>query len=188
MIGILGGAFDPPHLGHVALARGGVAHFGLERLLVRVVADPGHKRVETPVETRLALAQVAFTGLAVAEVSVEPHGRTVDALTALALDDPVFLIGADELLSFHAWKDPARLLGLARLGVGLRPGVDPGSVEAAAAALGWPDRITIFALEPHPVASTDLRDRLAGGEAPGPGLDAAVLAEIRARGAYGCTG
>ena len=46
-VGILGGAFDPPHVGHVALARRGVEHFGLDRLLVTVVADPGHKDVST---------------------------------------------------------------------------------------------------------------------------------------------
>ena len=62
--GVLGGAFDPPHVGHVALARAGIEHFGLERLLVRVVAEPGHKDVATAPETRLALAELAFAPLA----------------------------------------------------------------------------------------------------------------------------
>lgn len=183
-VGVLGGAFDPPHLGHLALARGGIMRFGLSRLLVRVVADPGHKAVTTPVETRLALAQLAFAGVPGAEVSAEPHGRTVAALEALMLNDPIFLVGADELLAFHAWKEPGRVLDLARLGVGLRPGIDRGTVVAAAASLSRPDRITIFELEPHPVASSDLRERLAEGRDPGPGLDPAVLAEIRRSDAY----
>jgi len=51
--GILGGVFDPPHDGHVALARAAVAELGLEHLLVLVVADPGHKHAATPPETRL---------------------------------------------------------------------------------------------------------------------------------------
>ncbi len=182
--GILGGAFDPPHLGHVALARGGVEQFGLERLLVRVVAEPAHKDVHAPLETRLALARIAFAGVAIAEVSVEPHGRTVDALEALALDDPVFLIGADELLAFHLWKQPDRVLELARLGVGLRPGVEAAPLDAAARALTRPDRVTVFPLEPHPVASSDLRERLSRGVSPGPELNPAVLAEIRRLGVY----
>ena len=61
--GVLGGAFDPPHVGHVALARTGSARFGLERLLVRVVAQPGHKDVTTAPEVRLALAQLAFASV-----------------------------------------------------------------------------------------------------------------------------
>ena len=54
-VGILGGAFDPPHNGHVALAREAIEHFQLERLLVRVVADPGHKDVDTASALRLHL-------------------------------------------------------------------------------------------------------------------------------------
>jgi len=62
-IGVFGGAFDPPHVGHVELARAGIAHFGLERLLVRVVEVPGHKDVGTPALVRLSLAQLAFGGV-----------------------------------------------------------------------------------------------------------------------------
>ncbi len=82
-VGVLGGAFDPPHAGHLALATSAIERFSLERLLVRVVADPGHKEVGTPAEARLRLAELAFAGLDAAEVSLEPHGRTVDALEAL---------------------------------------------------------------------------------------------------------
>ncbi len=48
-LGILGGVFDPPHIGHVALARAVIAELGLERLIILVVADPGHKQTTTPV-------------------------------------------------------------------------------------------------------------------------------------------
>ena len=85
-IGILGGAFDPPHLGHLAVARGGAERFGLDRLLIRVIADPGHKDVETPAEVRLALARVAFASVLEAEVALDPYSRTVDSLQALDLD------------------------------------------------------------------------------------------------------
>ena len=59
-----------------------------------------------------------------AEVALDPIARTVDSLEALALDDPVFLIGADEFVALPTWKDPQRVLDLARLGVATRPGVD----------------------------------------------------------------
>ena len=79
-IGLLGGVFDPPHVGHVALARAAVAQLELERLLVYVVADPGHKRATTPAETRLALARLAFADVPEATVELDRHARTVDSL------------------------------------------------------------------------------------------------------------
>jgi nicotinate-nucleotide adenylyltransferase len=183
-VGILGGAFDPPHAGHLALARAAVERFALERLLVRVVADPGHKAVGTPVEERLALAQIAFAEVPGVEVSLEPHGRTVDALEALALDDPVFVIGADELASFLAWKDPQRVLDLARLGVGTRPGVAQTTLDDVLRLIGRPDRVTVFPIPPHPISSTELRERAAAGETLAPYVPVAVAAEIVRRGLY----
>ncbi|MGL6279611.1 MAG: nicotinate-nicotinamide nucleotide adenylyltransferase [Gaiella sp.] len=177
-IGILGGAFDPPHAGHVALARAAVERFGLERLLVRVVVDPGHKHVGTPAATRLALARLAFADVACAEVSPEPHGRTVDALEALGLDDPLFVIGADELTGFLTWKEPQRVLDLARLAVGTRPGVASELIEAVLEEIDRRDRITVFAIPPHPVSSTALRDRAAAGESLVPFVPDAVAHEI----------
>lgn len=183
-VGILGGVFDPPHVGHVALAREAVERFGLERLLVRVVADPGHKDAETPSEIRLALAELAFADVAGAEVSLEPCGRTVDALEALGLDDPLFVIGADELAGFLTWKEPGRVLDLARLAVGTRPGVDEAAVREVLRAIGRPDRITVFPIPPQPVSSTELRARAAAGEPLSPFVPDAVAAEIARRGLY----
>ena len=116
-VGVFGGAFDPPHVGHVELARAGIERFDLDRLLVRVVEQPGHKDVSTAAEIRLFLSELAFAPLDEAEVSLDPFARTVDSLEALALDDPVFLVGADEFADFASWKEPARVLQLARLGV-----------------------------------------------------------------------
>ena len=59
-LGIVGGVFDPPHVGHVELARAALDELGLERLLVLVVADPGHKLTTTPAETRFELTRRAF--------------------------------------------------------------------------------------------------------------------------------
>lgn len=182
--GILGGAFDPPHAGHVALARAAVERFALGRLLVRVVADPGHKEVGTPADVRLRLAQIAFADVPGAEVSLEPHGRTVDALEALALDDPVFVIGADELAGFLDWKEPQRVLDLARLAVGTRPGVEPSQLEQVVAAIGRPDRVTVFPIPPHPISSTELRAAAEAGAPLVPYVPEAVAREVERLGLY----
>jgi len=183
-VGILGGAFDPPHVGHVALAREAVDHFRLERLLVRVVADPGHKEVGTPPEIRLALAKLAFAAIEVAEVTLDPFGRTVDSLEALGLDDPVFLLGADQLAAFLTWTRPGRVLELARIGAATRPGTDRTELERVVASLPRPDRIELFPITPLAVSSSEIRDRAAAGLPIDDLVPAAVAAEIGRRGLY----
>jgi nicotinate-nucleotide adenylyltransferase len=182
--GVFGGAFDPPHVGHVELARRGVEHFRLDRLLVRVVEDPGHKDVATPPEIRLRLAELAFAVLDEAEVALDPFARTVDSLEALWLDDPVFLVGADEFAALPTWKEPERVLELARLGVATRPGVGRESVDRVLARLGRPDRVTCFEIDPLPVSSSTIRALAAAGE-PITGLvPSRVEAEIARLGLY----
>ena len=162
-VGVFGGAFNPPHLGHVELARRGIERFDLDRLLVRVVEDPGHKAVGTAPQIRRFLAELAFAPLEEAEVSLDPFPRTVDSLEALALDDPIFLVGADEFASFLAWKEPGRVLELARLGVATRPGVDRARLDDVLSRLERPERVVFFEIEPLPVSSSDIRGRLAAG-------------------------
>jgi nicotinate-nucleotide adenylyltransferase len=183
-VGVFGGAFDPPQLGHVALARAGIEHFDLERLLVRVVENPGHKAVATAPGIRLRLARLAFAPLEEAEVELDPCTRTVDSLEALRLSDPVFLVGADELASFPTWKDPARVLDLATLGVATRPGVDRGRLDAVVAGLERPDRVSFFPLEPLPVSSSEIRARVAAGESIEAFVPAPVAEEIAGLGLY----
>ncbi|NUT56984.1 MAG: nicotinate-nicotinamide nucleotide adenylyltransferase [Thermoleophilia bacterium] len=154
VIGILGGRFDPPHLGHVALARTAVEHFGIDELHVTVVADAAHKRTEASPHARLAMATLAFAELG-ADVELERHRYAVDALEAAGYDDPIFLIGADELADFPSWKEPERVLELARLGVASRPGYAPTTTSP---------RIHNFALEPHPVSASEIRRRIRRGE------------------------
>jgi nicotinate-nucleotide adenylyltransferase len=183
-IGVLGGSFDPPHLGHVALAQGARSYFGLERLLVRVVERPGHKLVATPAPDRLELVRLTFEGVPDVEIELDPHARTVDSLEALALPDPVFLVGADEFAGFLSWKHPERVLELARLGVGARPGISRDRLEDVLAALSRPDRVEFFEIEPHDVSSSKLRELAAEGR-PLDGLVPAAVAErIRQLGLY----
>ena len=183
-VGVFGGAFDPPHVGHVELARRGLAHVGLDRLLVRVVEVPGHQDVGTAPTVRLLLAALAFARLDEAEVGVDPFARTVDSLEALALDDPVFLIGADEFAAFLEWKEPERVLELARLGVATRPGVERNRLDGVLVALERPERVSFFEIEPLPVSSSEIRARAAAGESVDGLVPAAVAAELTRLGLY----
>jgi nicotinate-nucleotide adenylyltransferase len=184
VIGVFGGAFDPPHVGHVELARRGIAAFDLDRLLVRVVEDPGHKEVRTAPQVRLHLAELAFAPLDEAEVALDPYPRTVDSLAALALDDPVFLLGADEFAAFPFWKDPGRILELARLGVATRPGVERTQLDEVLAGLERPERVSFFEIEPQPVSSSAIRALAAEGASLEGLVPPAVEAEIARLGLY----
>jgi nicotinate-nucleotide adenylyltransferase len=163
-VGLLGGVFDPPHSAHVALARAAIEQLGLERLLVLVVADPGHKRATTPAETRLELTRVAFEDVPGADVELDPHARTVDSLEARAPNHAIFVIGADEFADFPRWKDPERVLELVRLGVAMRPGVPDGQLREVRDRFPAPDRILYFELAPMPVSSSEVREKVARGK------------------------
>lgn len=183
-LGILGGVFDPPHVGHLALARAAVAELGLERLLVLVVEDPGHKRAHASARDRLELARLAYAELREAVVELDPHARTVDFLEERRPENAVFVIGVDELADFATWKDPARVLELVELAVALRPGVPDERVREALTLVPAPDRISFFELEPVPVSSSQVRERIARGEAIEGLVPGRVAERIAALGLY----
>jgi len=180
--GLFGGAFDPPHRGHVELVRQAKAKLGLERVLVLVAADPGHKRVETPAGVRLELARAAFPD---DEVVLDEHPRTVETLRAHPeWGETVFLIGADQFQDFPTWHEPGEILRRTRLGVATRPGYPPERLEAVLATLPHPERVTFFEIEPTPVSSRDLRSRLENGADVAPEVPSAVAAIIAREGLY----
>jgi len=183
-VGILGGVFDPPHVGHVALARAAVSGFALDKLLVLVVADPGHKTTTTPPETRLELARLAFADIPEAVVELDQHSRTVDSLEERRPADAVFILGADELAGFESWKAPGRVLELVRLAVAMRPGSSRRDVDAVRARLGACDRIVEFEMEPIAISSSEIRDRVARGEPVADVVPASVADAISRLGLY----
>jgi nicotinate-nucleotide adenylyltransferase len=184
--GLLGGAFDPPHVGHVALARAALSVFELERLRVLVVAEPAHKAVPTGVEERLELARLAFAGLPRTEVVLDPHAYTVETVTdpRFVSGDTVFFVGADEFASFLSWREPDRILEHVRLGVATRPGHSRETLEAVLAALAHPERVDLFEIPPVDVSSTDVRARAARGEPLDGLVPGAVARRIAELGLY----
>jgi nicotinate-nucleotide adenylyltransferase len=179
-LGILGGVFDPPHSGHLALARAAIDELGLDRLLVLVVADPGHKVAAAPAAARLELTRLAFADIPGADVQLDHHARTVDFLEELKPANAVFVVGGDELAEFVTWKDPGRILELVQLAVALRPGVPDERVREALARVPAPDRICFFEMEPASVSSSQVRERIARKESID-GLVPARVAEAIAR-------
>ena len=183
-VGILGGVFDPPHVGHVALARAALAALGLEEVLVLVVADPGHKSATTPAKTRLDLAELAFEDVPEARVELDGHPRTVDSLEERRPEDALFILGADELASFERWKSPQRVLELVRLAVAMRPGVSRADVDAARERLDAGDRIVEFEMPPVAISSTEIRARVERGETIEGDVPARVAGAIARLGLY----
>lgn len=180
-IGLFGGAFDPPHSGHVALARAAKERFELPRLTVLVAERPGHKDVDLPAEIRLELARAAFPD---DEVRLDPYPRTVDLLRTEAFEDPIFLVGADQFVDFLTWKEPETVLELARLGVATRPGFDRGLLDTVLRSLDRPERVLFFDIEPNPAASREIRLLAAAGEPLDGLVPAAVERLIREHGLY----
>ncbi|HEU0304309.1 MAG TPA: adenylyltransferase/cytidyltransferase family protein [Gaiellaceae bacterium] len=166
---VFGGTFDPPHVGHVALVEGAKRHFGVDRVLVLVVADPGHREVTASEDERLVLARAAFPA---EDVELDDHPRTIDMLRARQLDDPVLLIGADEYVDFPGWKEPGAILELARVAVAARPGYE------------LPEGVSSFDMTPTAVSSTEVRRRVAAGKPIDGLVPAAVAAEIERLGLY----
>src|SRR3954452_5085752 len=135
---LYGGAFDPPHVGHVALADAARERFGVERLVILVSERPGHRATQGSAEDRLVLARAAFPR---DEVRLDPYPRTVELLRAERFDDPVFVIGADQFAGFLGWAEPEEVLERATVAVATRPGFPRSELDGVLAQLARPERV-----------------------------------------------
>jgi nicotinate-nucleotide adenylyltransferase len=156
VIGLLGGSFDPPHNGHVALAKAALEQLPIDRLVVLVAERPGHREPPTvDGDTRLKLVRAAFPDAA---VELETHPFTVDAVRGSRFDDAVFILGADQAAAFGTWKEPDEVLKHVKLGVGTRAGYPEPDLNR------FGERVLRFELDSPNVSSSEVRRRVAAGE------------------------
>lgn len=184
MTGLFGGAFDPPHYGHLELVDGALRHFGLERVVVIPTGRAPHKAISTPADVRYRLAEAAFAGRPRVELSRWELDRGEPSYTVETTrwareqyGELIFLVGADQFAKLATWREPDEVLRLARLGVATRPGYDPDELERALGHLADPSRVDMFQIEPTPVSSTEVRARIGRGE-PVDGLVPPAVAEL----------
>jgi nicotinate-nucleotide adenylyltransferase len=173
-IGILGSAFNPPHLGHLALAQEALWQLGLEEVVLVPTGDAPHKRiVDDPgrelrlAMTRLAAADDARFSASALEVERDGPSYTYETLEALASErgdtDLVFVMGADAAVGLESWRRPERVVELARLAVARRSGVSDADVASVLRSLGCDGRATMLEMPQFGVSSSAVRERAAEG-------------------------
>jgi len=175
-IGVFGGAFDPPHRAHRALAEAALAQLGLDALLVLPTGQAWHKsRPLSPAPHRLAMCRLAFEGLPRVLIDERETRRpgpsyTADTLQELAAEHPgarlILVLGADQLLAFQSWQRWQEVLRHATLAVANRPLHADGS--AAAYPVAEPDLSGVdlpferLQMPLHPISATAVRARVRG--------------------------
>ena len=172
-VGLLGGTFNPPHIGHLVCASLAHAALELDRVLLVPVHEPPHKDVDADpgVEHRVELCRRAVAGderLDVSLVDAEVPGPsyTVDTLSRLhdrcPGDQLTFIVGGDMALSLPAWREPEAILELAELGVAEREGVRRTDIAERLAGLDV-SRVRFFDMPRIDVSSSLVRRLVAAG-------------------------
>ncbi|MBM4116273.1 nicotinate (nicotinamide) nucleotide adenylyltransferase [bacterium] len=184
-VGLLGGSFDPPHEGHLWLARRARALWQLDAVWLLPAYQPPHKTptAVSPYPQRAAMARLlaaAEPWLRLEDIEAERGGPsyTLDTVRALKARDGArchffLILGADALAELHSWREPAQLCAEIELLVVARPGETP--------AAAWPHRLGSG--ETHPAQSRTIRAAIAAGR-PAPWLPPAVAAYIERAGLY----
>jgi nicotinate-nucleotide adenylyltransferase len=189
-IGILGGTFDPVHLGHLLLAECAREELSLDEVLLVPAREPWRKshRAITAAEHRLAMLELAIAGndgFGISDIELRRPGPTytADTLEALAgerLDDEFyFIVGADALADLPQWHEPQRVVAHALLAVAPRAGLD-----AEVALAGMEDRVRRFNAPRIEISSTEIRARVAAGRSIRYQVPHAVAAYIASHGLY----
>lgn len=199
-IGIMGGTYDPIHLGHLAVAEEAREVLGLERVLFVPAAVPPHKPEGTvaPVGDRVAMVALAIAGndafeLSLVEVERPGPSYTSDTVEELAElerqaarePDLTLILSAETFADLPTWHAPDRLLASARIAVVPREGYPaPDRVWVAARFPGREDRITLLDGPRLGVSSTGIRDRVRVGRSIRYLVPPAVAEHIARRSLY----
>jgi len=173
-LGVLGGTFDPPHYGHLALAEAARVQLRLDRVLFVLAGQPPHKpgRPITPAHHRVAMVEAAIAdnpAFALSRVDLDRPGPhyTVEMLALLRQEYPgaelYFLMGGDSLAEFLTWRDPAGIVRQACLAVMQRHGCEPDLAALERAVPGIRERLVWLDVPYLDITASDLRRRVRQG-------------------------
>lgn len=196
-LGILGGTFNPPHIGHLVCAQEAHARLALDRVVLMPAGLPPHKHVaaDPGADARLELCRLAVGGderFAVSRRELDRPGRsfTVDTLRALhdesPQDDLTFIVGGDMARSLPTWREPEVVLELATLAVAERAGSEREEIRGELRELrgATPERVRFFDMPRIDVSSSLVRERVATGRPIRYLVPDAVAGAIAANGWY----
>jgi nicotinate-nucleotide adenylyltransferase len=194
-VGLLGGTFNPPHVGHLVCAAQAADQLALDRVLLVPVHEPPHKGAERDpgVEARVELCRLAVTGnerLGVSRVDADVPGPSFTVATLRRLhedhpeDDLTFIVGGDMALSLPAWREPEAILALAELGVAERVGTRRADIAERLEGLRGAERVRFFDMPRIDVSSSLIRRLVAGGRSIRYLVPGGVEAHIRQAGLY----
>jgi nicotinate-nucleotide adenylyltransferase len=173
-VGILGGAFNPPHLGHLVCAQEARTQLGLERVVLVPVGQAPHRVLEEDPgpEARLALTELAVEGdphLTVSRIELDRPGPsyTADTLAALRAaapeDELTLVLGGDQAAALPAWHEPERVLELAQVAAVERVDWARDTIMRSLAGLAGAERLRFVDMPLIEISSSDLRRRAASG-------------------------
>jgi len=194
-LGLLGGTFNPPHLGHLLCAQEAHAQLGLESVRLLPVASPPHKEIagDPGPQARLELCRLAAGDddrLGVSDLEVRRGGPSYTADTLRELnarapeDELTFIVGGDMALSLPTWREPEAVLELATVAVVERSGAARQDIIDRLAGIGAADRVRFFDMPRLDVSSSEVRTRVADGRPIRYLVPDAVAAHIEQRGMY----
>jgi nicotinate-nucleotide adenylyltransferase len=193
-LGLLGGTFNPPHIGHLVCATHAMAELELDRVLLVPVHEPPHKAAESDpgVDHRVELCRRAVArddNLDVSLVDAEVAGPsyTVDTLSRLhdrcPGDQLTFIVGGDMAFSLPSWREPEAILELAELGVAEREGVRRADIVERLADLAT-ENVRFFDMPRLDISSSQIRRMVAAGRPIRYLVPDAVADYIEAEGLY----
>jgi nicotinate-nucleotide adenylyltransferase len=169
-IGILGGTFDPPHVGHLEFARAAIEKLGLDEVIfLAAYRNPLKRTKSSPAKQRLEMVERMIEPepkMAASDIEISRGGpsytvETLMELQAVRPGDYWLLLGADALKSFDQWKNPGKILKLCRLAVAIRPPMTETDVMARASS-EMKEKLDLVPMKPIDISSTELRDRFGG--------------------------
>jgi nicotinate-nucleotide adenylyltransferase len=174
-LGVLGGTFNPPHLGHLVCAQEAYVQLELDQVLWIPARIPPHKELpdDPGAEHRLALCRLAIRAderFAVSELELRREGPsytvdTLEKLHATVQDSELYLIvGGDIAAGLPEWREPSRVLSLATVAVVGRQGTARASIESALSRVKGGHRVQFFSMPQIAVSSTLVRRRVRAGQ------------------------